>query len=236
LNEKKHDFNQKMKKAGRKSAFLFSPTFSIEKELLREGCSVIAGIDEAGRGALAGPLCVGIVIYNRSFISCVEGCISGIDDSKRLSHRKRVAALDLITRSALLSSSILVCHRTIDRLNINGATELALNRLLESISIKPDVVILDGNYSFQCPVPIRSIVKGDTKSISIASASIVAKVRRDMLLDTFERLYPGYNFDKNKGYGTRQHMQAIFEAGFSPVHRKSYDPVKSIIASGGCAE
>jgi ribonuclease HII len=225
-----------MKKAGRGSAFLFSPTFSIEKELLSEGCSVIAGIDEAGRGALAGPLCVGMVIYDRSFISCVEGCISGIDDSKRLSHSKRMAALDIIAQSALLSSSILVSHRTIDRLNINGATELALNRLLESISIRPDVVILDGNFSFQSTVPIRTIVKGDTKSISIASASIVAKVRRDMLLDRFEKLYPGYNFSKNKGYGTRQHMQAIFEAGFTPVHRKSYDPVKSIISSGGCAE
>ena len=236
MNEKNHDINQKMKKAGRGSAFLFSPTFSIEKELLREGCSVIAGIDEAGRGALAGPLCVGIVIYDRSFISSVEGCISGIDDSKRLSHGRRVAALDIITKSALLSSSILVSHRTIDRLNINGATELALNRLLESISIKPDVVLLDGNYSFQSPVPIRTIIKGDMKSISIASASIVAKVRRDMLLDAFETLYPGYHFRKNKGYGTRQHMQAIFEAGHSPVHRKSYDPVKSILSSGGCAE
>jgi ribonuclease HII len=236
LNEKNHTVSKNMRKAGRESAFLFPPTFSIEKELLREGCSVIAGIDEAGRGALAGPLCVGIVIYDMSFISSVDGCISGIDDSKRLTHRRRVSALEIIAKSALLSSSIFISHRTIDRLNINGATELALNRLLESISIKPDIVLLDGNYSFQSPVPIRSIVKGDAKSISIASASIVAKVRRDLLLDAFEELYPGYNFRRNKGYGTRQHMQAIFEAGYSPVHRKSYDPVKSMLSSGGQPE
>jgi len=235
LSEKKHTIDQNMRKAGRESAFLFSPTFSIEKELLRQGCSVIAGIDEAGRGALAGPLCVGIVIYDRSFIASIEGRISGIDDSKRLSHPRRVAALDIITKSALLTSSILISHRTIDRLNINGATELALNRLLESISIKPDIVLLDGNYSFRSPVPIRSIIKGDAKSISIASASIVAKVRRDMLLDAFERLYPGYHFRKNKGYGTREHMKAIFESGCCPVHRKSYDPVKSMLSSGGSA-
>jgi ribonuclease HII len=236
LNEKNHTVDQNMRKAGRESAFLFSPTFSIEQDLLRQGYSLIAGIDEAGRGALAGPLCVGIVMYDRSFIAAVEGCISGIDDSKRLSHRRRVAALEIISKSALLSSSILVSHRTIDRLNINGATELALNRLLESISIKPDIVLLDGNYSFQSPVPVRPVVKGDTKSISIASASIVAKVRRDMLLDSFEALYPGYHFKNNKGYGTREHLRAIRESGCSPVHRKSYAPVKSMLSSGRSAE
>ncbi|OHD62711.1 MAG: ribonuclease HII [Spirochaetes bacterium RBG_13_51_14] len=225
-----------MKKAGIESAFLLEPTFHIENHLIRKGYRVIAGIDETGRGALAGPLCVGVVIYDASFIASTDGAIPGINDSKKLTHRKRIAALDMITRISVHSSCILVSHRTIDRVNINGATEFALNRLLASISFRPDVVILDGNYSFRAPVPIYSIPKGDAKSISIASASIVAKVRRDMILDRLDKLYPGYNFSQNKGYGTEQHRQAIYNIGFSPIHRRSYEPVKSLARSIGHGE
>lgn len=221
------------KKADRVSAFLHGPDFAIEKELLREGCRLIAGVDEAGRGALAGPLCVGITIYTPSFIGSLDGPLPGIDDSKKLTPRKRSAALEIIRRSALFSASILVSHRTVDRLNINRATEYAINRLLESISIKPDIVILDGNFSFTSPVPIHSVPKGDARSVSIASASIEAKVWRDTIMHRMDRLWPCYNFAENKGYGTSRHIQAIRERGISPVHRLSYEPARSMIAAGG---
>jgi ribonuclease HII len=228
LNEKPHDCTTAKKKAGSGSAFLRAPDFSIEKRLIDEGYRIIAGMDEAGRGALAGPLCVGIAVYDCSFIDSITGPIPGIDDSKKLTHRKRIAALGAIRTSALLASSILVSHRIVDRLNVNGATEYAVNRLLEIIPIRPDIVLMDGNFSFRLPVPLRSITKGDSKSISIASASIAAKVRRDMIMDKFDSLWPGYNFINNKGYGTRRHIQAILDAGICPVHRMSYEPVKSL--------
>lgn len=224
------------RRAGDEPAFLIAPTFSIEQELVRSGCRRIAGVDEAGRGALAGPLCVGLVIYESSLIASHEGCLTGINDSKKLTHRKRLAGLGIIESRALLATSLLVPHPVIDRLNINGATKFALTRLLAGIPIKPDIVLLDGNFSFDLPVPVRSIPKGDAKSISIASASIVAKVRRDMVMDRFDGLYPEYHFMKNKGYGTARHLRAIAECGITPIHRRSYEPVKSMAPVTGNSE
>ncbi len=223
----------KTQKAGDESAFLHDPTFAIEKLLLEEGFSLIAGVDEVGRGALAGPLCLGMVIFDVSLIASTEGPMSGINDSKKLSPRQRKTGLDLIRATSIHSSSILVSHRTVDRLNINGATEFALNRLIESIHSKPDIIILDGNFSFRSSVPIRSILKGDSKSISIASASIVAKVYRDTIMERFDDMYPGYYFKSNKGYGTGQHLKALSSRGLSPIHRRSYEPARSMISSGG---
>lgn len=223
-------------KAGEESAFSHGPTFSIEKVLLEDGFSLIAGVDEVGRGALAGPLCVGMVIYGASLIRSAGGSIPGINDSKKLSPRQRAAGLEIIEALALCTSSILVSHRTVDRLNINGATEFALNRLMSGISIRPDVILLDGNFSFHSAVPVRSILKGDAKSISIASASIVAKVHRDTIMERFDGIYPGYSFRSNKGYGTARHLEALAGLGLSPIHRRSYEPARSIIASGGIHE
>ncbi|HOT46072.1 MAG TPA: ribonuclease HII [Spirochaetota bacterium] len=220
-------------KAGDESAFLRYPTFAIEQQLLEEGVSLIAGVDEVGRGALAGPLCVGLVIYEASLIASTAGPIPGINDSKKLTPRKRKSSLDLIRAAALHASSILVSHRTVDRLNINGATEFALNRLIGGIPLKPDIIILDGNFSFQLPVPVRSILKGDAKSISIASASIVAKVHRDAIMERFDGIYPGYHFASNKGYGTGNHLAALAARGLSPIHRRSYEPARSMITTGG---
>ncbi len=220
------------RKAGDASAFSHLPTFAIEKLLLKEGFSLIAGVDEVGRGALAGPLCVGIVIFDAALIASTEGAIQGINDSKKLTPRQRKSGLELIRAGSIHSSSVLVSHRTVDRLNINGATEFALNRLIRSIPIKPDVIILDGNFSFDCPVPIRSILKGDAKSISIASASIVAKVYRDAIMERFDDMYPGYYFSSNKGYGTRRHLEALSGRGLSPIHRRSYEPARTMISSG----
>ncbi len=205
------------------------PTFDIERCLLREGNALIAGVDEAGRGSLAGPLCLGVVIYDAAFIESVHGTIPGIDDSKKLTPRRRDEALGYIRSHSLLCSSILVSHRTVDRLNINGATAFALRRLIMGLSLVPDIVIMDGNFSFSLPVPLRSIRGGDARSIAIASASIVAKTRRDAVLNAMAPLFPAYRFDANKGYGTREHIRAIHDSGISPVHRRSYEPVKSLL-------
>lgn len=210
------------------------PDFSIECKLLNEGFRVIAGIDEAGRGALAGPLGIGLVIYSSEIYSCIpEEISSGINDSKQITHKKRVRALAEIEKYAAAAVSVFIPHTIIDEININRATELGINRLIEKSPVKPDVLIIDGNYKFSFSIPSISVVKGDGISLTIASASIVAKVRRDAVMDKIDLRYPVYGFSGNKGYGTASHLASIDENGFSRVHRRSYEPVKSMIESQG---
>lgn len=211
------------------------PTFEIEKEFLRKGCEIIAGIDEAGRGSLAGPLVVGLVVYGRSFIldaSCEELCRSFINDSKKLTPRQRGEALVIVRRHSETSLSAIISPRLIDLLNINGATELAVRRLLGKLPFRPDVVLMDGNFSFHVGVPFVSVVKGDNRSLTIASASVLAKTRRDRIMEKFDLIYPGYGFTRNKGYGTLVHRQAIAKKGPADIHRKTYEPVRSLITGG----
>jgi len=210
------------------------PDFSIEKDLNGEGFRCIAGIDEAGRGALAGPLGIGLVIYHAELYSALpEEILNTINDSKQISHKKRVRALADIEKYAAAAVSVLIPHTIIDEININRATELGIKRLLEKTPVKPDVLIIDGNYKFKFSIPSVSIVKGDSKSITISSASIVAKVRRDAIMDRIDEKYPGYGFSCNKGYGTASHLASIEKRGFSRLHRRSYEPVKSIIEARG---
>ncbi len=209
---------------------LSCPDFSIEKKLYSQGYRIIAGIDEAGRGALAGPLSVGMVIYSLSIIEDTpESIINSIADSKKLTTKKREEALSVIKENSLSYSSEFVSHNIIDSINVNRATEAGIHKLLAKSEIKPDIIIMDGNFKFKFDIPFISVIKGDNKSISIASASIVAKVLRDDLMNKIDCRYPGYGFSGNKGYGTREHMAAIAGTGYSKVHRKSYEPVKSII-------
>ena len=210
------------------------PDFSIEKELRDNGYRFIAGIDEAGRGALAGPLGIGLVIYNCDIFDEIPREISeSVNDSKQLSHKKRTIALDIIKRFASSCVSAYIPHTIIDSININRATEYGIHRIIEKSPIKPDIIIIDGNYRFSFNIPSVSVIKGDSKSLSIASASIVAKVRRDFIMDKIGARYAGYGFCENKGYGTAVHLSAIEEMGFSSVHRKSYEPVKSMIEKQG---
>lgn len=209
---------------------MLNPDFSIEKELYSQGYRVIAGIDEAGRGALAGPLSLGMVIYPLSiFNDTPEPVSKSIADSKKLTAKKRVKALTIIMNHALSYTSAFVSHTVIDSTNINIATQQGIHKLLAKSAIKPDVIIMDGNFKFKFDIPFISVIKGDNRSISIASASIVAKVSRDDLMDKLDCRYPGYGFCGNKGYGTREHMASLTDIGFSSIHRKSYEPVKSII-------
>lgn len=205
-------------------------SFEIEKKLLAEGYKIIAGIDEAGRGALAGPLAVGLVIYDKSFIqNPTEEILLRIRDSKELSPQKRNKALKLIVKESIYVKTALIPYQIIDRLNINRATEYAVKLLLEKASPRPDVIIMDGNFKFNVGIPFIPIIKGDSKSISIASGSIAAKVKRDSIMDKYELIYPGYSFIKNKGYGTSAHREAITKLGPCQIHRKTYEPVKSMV-------
>ena len=206
------------------------PDFSIEMDLYSRGYRIIAGIDEAGRGALAGPLSIGMVIYPVSvYTETPESVTGSIADSKKLSSKKREEALSVIKRHSLSLASVFISHAVIDGTNINIATEKGIHKLLAKSEIKPDIIIMDGNFKFKFDIPFISVIKGDNRSISIASASIVAKVLRDELMDKLHLKYPDYGFSRNKGYGTRDHMASLADKGFSLVHRKSYEPVKSLV-------
>jgi ribonuclease HII len=205
-------------------------SFEIEKKLLSDGYNIIAGIDEAGRGSLAGPLAVGLAIFSRRIIlSPPEELLSQIRDSKQLSPGKRNSALELINSTAVSYRCSIISHQLIDRLNINRATEYAVNELIDKITPRPDIIIMDGNFKFNVGIPILSVIKGDTKSISIASGSIVAKVTRDKIMEKYDLQYPGYLLFKNKGYGTREHQAAILKFGPCEIHRTTYEPTKSYL-------
>lgn len=209
-----------------------APTFFTERDLISRGYRIIAGVDEAGRGSLAGPLALGIVIYDYRFVKASSEELSGINDSKKLSHGQRLRALDRIRRHASVAAWTLVSHRIVDRLNVNGATEFALNKILGIIPLKPDIIMLDGNFSFRTGIPVMPVKKGDSLSLSIASASIMAKVNRDLIMERLDQVYPGYGLARNKGYGTERHIDAIRRNGCSPIHRMSYEPMKSMAYSG----
>lgn len=215
-------------------AFLLQPTFDIEQALIRQGYRVIAGIDEAGRGALAGPLSIGIVIYGSEFIrSGPDRVLEKIRDSKKLSPARRNFFSSHIREKSILSETLFASPRIIDELNVNGATKYLIRKFLEKTGIRPDILIIDGNFSFTFDVPVLPLCKGDSRSITIASASVLAKVKRDRVMERLDARFQGYGLSVNKGYGTRIHMEAIRSLGYSRIHRKSYEPVKSMIHSTG---
>lgn len=198
------------------------PDFSIENEYKEKGYSLICGVDEAGRGPLAGPVCAAAVILP-------EGCvIDGLNDSKKLSEKKREELFEIIKEKALSYSIAFGTVEEIEEVNILNATFLAMNRAIESLDKKPQFALIDGNrLPKDIKVPCLTVVKGDSKSCLIAAASILAKVTRDRLLIEYDRLYPQYNFKKHKGYGTKEHYEAIKKYGICDIHRKSF--LKNVI-------
>ena len=218
-----------VKSGAEKPAFSF-PDFGIERKLLHEGYITIAGIDEAGRGSIAGPLAVGCVVYSGAFIKNTPQDVSLINDSKKLSPQKRRAALNYIKERALFVIVQLVPHSIIDELNVNGATKFAIERLISAMPAAPDILLLDGNFSFDLTVPYLSVKSGDARSLSIASASIAAKVRRDEIMEKMDFFYQGYGLAVNKGYPTGAHVNALYSNGHSPIHRKTYEPLKGILS------
>lgn len=190
----------------------------IERALLSRGYRCIAGVDEVGRGPLAGPVVCAAVIMPLG-----EDClIPGVDDSKKLSPKKREALSEAIRERALAYAVSEVSEKEIDEINILQATRLGMKKALSALQIVPDMVITDGNMTLDVPFPQQSIVHGDALSYSIGAASIVAKVYRDALMDKFAEIYPQYGFEKNKGYGTAQHIKAIKEYGLCPIHRRTF--------------
>ena len=194
----------------------------IEKEFFDKGIDLIAGIDEAGRGPLAGPVVVACVILDKNSM------IEGVNDSKKISESKREKLYEIITQEAISYSVGIVYQEEIDEINILQATKKALTEAISSIKIKPNLIMVDALTGINTlKIPYKSIVKGDAKCYSIAAASIIAKVTRDRIMREWDKVYPDYGFSSNKGYGTAKHIQAIKENGLCPIHRRSF--VKNII-------
>lgn len=187
-----------------------------EKEASADGSLLICGIDEAGRGPLAGPVCAAAVILPFGL------AIEGLNDSKKLTDQKRRALYDVITREAICYGIAFADEKEIDELNILNATFLAMHRAFEALSVKPDAVFVDGNRSPKFEIPEKLIVKGDSLSANIAAASILAKVTRDRLMEQYAETYPQYGFEVHKGYGTKRHYEALSAYGASPIHRRSF--------------
>ena len=188
-----------------------------EKRLSKSGYRLIAGVDVAGRGPLAGPVVAGAVILkDLSFKATV-------DDSKKLSAKKRETAYGEILKKAIVGIGI-VDEKEIDRINIYRATLKAMALAVSNLTIPPDYIIVDGNMKLNAPCPVEPIVAGDSKSLSIAAASIIAKVTRDRLMLKYHEKYPQYGFARHKGYATRGHKEALKKNGPCPIHRKSFSP------------
>lgn len=187
-----------------------------ENEAISKGYNNICGVDEAGRGPLSGPVCAAAVILPKGVI------IDGVNDSKKLSEKKREALYDVIKEQAVAYSIAFASVEEIEELNILQATMLAMKRAVEGLSVPADYAMIDGNKIPPLNIPAECVVKGDANSISIAAASILAKVTRDRLCIEQDKKYPEYGFAKHKGYGTKQHREAILKYGPCEYHRKSF--------------
>ena len=190
----------------------------IEKDIYeKENITYLCGIDEAGRGPLAGPVVVASVIMPK------DSFIEGVNDSKKVSEKKRELLYDKITEEAISYSVGIVNQNEIDEINILNATKKGLTESIKGLEVKPERIVVDAlNNIDTCGIPYMSIVKGDAKCYSIAAASIIAKVTRDRIMREWDEVYPEYGFIKHKGYGTAAHIQAIKEFGLCPLHRRSF--------------
>ncbi len=184
------------------------------------GFKVIAGVDEAGRGPLAGPIVAAAVVFPEEYRN------GEIRDSKQLTPKKRETLYPLIRQDALAVGIGVIEPAVIDEVNVLRATLMAMEEAVASLSLPADYLLIDGNRSIRTEIPQETIVKGDSKSVSIAAASIIAKVSRDRIMEMYHRQYPRYNFIENKGYGTKEHREAIRKYGFCKIHRKSFKWVK----------
>ena len=190
--------------------------WSIENEIYDSGVSILCGVDEAGRGPLAGPVCAAACILPRGLV------IDGLDDSKKLSDKKRRELFNVIKREAVSYGVAFATVEEIEEHNILRATFMAMNRAIAKLDVVPELAIIDGNRAAGIEMPARCIVKGDSKCADIAAASILAKVTRDEYMIAMAEKYPEYRFEKHKGYGTKLHYEALREYGPSPIHRMSF--------------
>lgn len=190
--------------------------WEIEQSYYEQGITCICGVDEAGRGPLAGPVCAAAVILPANLE------IPGLNDSKKLSDKRRRELYPVIMEQAVAYGIGLADHKEIDEINILQATFLAMERAMQNLSVKPELALIDGNREKDFGVPVKTVVHGDSLSASIAAASVLAKVTRDDIMLTMAEEYPGYGFEIHKGYGTKAHYQALAEKGPCPIHRKTF--------------
>lgn len=207
------------------------PSFVLEKKLLADGYKLIAGIDEAGRGPLAGPVVAACVVCDWRFAPDKK-LLAQVNDSKKLSIKKREELFFLLTNNNKLKIGIgLSDHQEIDRLNIFQATFLAMHRAIAEIDKKPKFILVDGKFIIpDLFVPQKAVVKGDGKHFLIASASIVAKVTRDKMMENWHERFPEYNFSRHKGYGTKEHLKQLAKNGPCLIHRRTFRPVASLLS------
>ena len=192
----------------------------------QEGYQLVAGIDEAGRGPIAGPVAAAGVILPRDFF------LAGVNDSKLLSEKKRLQLVKIIKREALAWAVVMISPSQIDRVNILQATKAAMRTVVNELLPRPDYLLIDAVKIPDMQTKQYPIIRGDSLSISIACASIIAKVERDWAMQAYETIFPGYGFARHKGYATREHILALERLGPSPIHRSSFEPVKSMV---GCS-
>ena len=190
--------------------------WQIENDCYAGGFDLSCGVDEAGRGPLAGPVCAAAVILPRGLV------IPGLNDSKKLTDKRRRELFDIIVAEAEAYGIAFASEQEIDEINILQATFLAMERAVSQLSVKPDLALVDGNRAPKLPIPVKTVVKGDSLSANIAAASILAKVTRDRLLEELDETYPAYGFSVHKGYGTKRHYEALRENGPCPVHRMTF--------------
>ena len=190
--------------------------WQIEQEYFDQGISLICGVDEAGRGPLCGPVCAAAVILPANLE------IPGLNDSKKLTDKRRRELFPIIKEQAIAYGIGLADHKEIDEINILQATYLAMERALAQLQVKPELALIDGNRAKDFGLPVKTVVKGDSLSANIAAASVLAKVTRDMLMEEYAKEYPQYGFEIHKGYGTNAHYAALTEHGPCPIHRMTF--------------
>ena len=190
--------------------------WEIENSYFEQGIMSICGVDEAGRGPLAGPVCAAAVILPKGLE------IPGLNDSKKLTDKRRRELFPLIQEQAIAYGIAFASHEEIDEINILQATFLAMERALAQLKIQPELALIDGNRQKDFGIKVETVVKGDSRSANIAAASVLAKVTRDLYMEQMAQEYPGYGFEVHKGYGTKAHYQALRDLGPSPIHRMSF--------------
>ena len=197
---------------------------SYEKELYKQGLTLIAGIDEVGRGPLAGPVVAAAVILPKN---CK---IRGLNDSKKIPKKKHLEIFQTVQEQALAIGVGIIDNQVIDQVNIYEATKIAMKEAISQLSPQPEHLLIDA-MKLELPISQTSIIKGDANSLSIAAASIVAKVTRDELMKEYDQQFPGYDFMTNAGYGTAKHLEGLEKLGVTPIHRTSFEPIKSLVAA-----
>ena len=197
---------------------------SYEKELYKQGLTLVAGVDEVGRGPLAGPVVAAAVILQKN---CK---IRGLNDSKKIPKKKHLEIYQAVQDQALAIGIGIMDNQVIDQVNIYEATKLAMKEAISQLSPQPEHLLIDA-MKLELPISQTSIIKGDANSLSIAAASIVAKVTRDELMKEYDQQYPGYDFTTNAGYGTAKHLEGLEKLGVTPIHRTSFEPVKTLVST-----